>query len=94
MLQTLLQKVVIFVLTSATERPKSSMIPDRAGDEYPTYKSIKQPLLINKPIKETFSLSLREVKAGKKLKFQTNRRPKNIGTRHGNQGAEHNHTCG
>lgn len=27
------------VLTPAIERPRSSMIPDSAGDEYPSYRS-------------------------------------------------------
>lgn len=29
-----------FLLTSALERPKSSMIPDAAGDEYPVCKQM------------------------------------------------------
>lgn len=36
-----------FLLTSATERPRSSMIPLSAGDEYPTYKNNQKIASLN-----------------------------------------------
>lgn len=33
------KRTELLILTAATEMPKSAMIPDSTGDEYPVYKA-------------------------------------------------------